>query len=70
MYVCVCHAVTDKDIRKCVDRGACSLFDVQNELPVGSCCGRCAETAQTVVDEYLSKCRRDGALQLVAQPAL
>jgi bacterioferritin-associated ferredoxin len=40
MYVCVCHAVTDKDICKAVDRGACSLFDVQNELPVGSCCGR------------------------------
>jgi len=36
---------------------------------VGSCCGRCAETAQTVVDEYLNKCRRDGAPQLVAQPA-
>ena len=52
-----------------VDRGACSLFDVQNELPVGSCCGRCEETAQTVVDEYLNKCRRDGAPQLVAQPA-
>ena len=70
MYVCVCHAVTDKDIRKCVDRGACSLFDVQNELPVGSCCGRCEETAKTVVDEYLNKCRLDGAAQLVAQSAL
>jgi bacterioferritin-associated ferredoxin len=70
MYVCVCHAVTDKDIRKAVDRGASSLFDVQNELPVGSCCGRCEDTAQSVVDEYLSNCRRDAAPQLIAQPAL
>ena len=54
MYVCVCNAVTDKDICKAVDRGASSLFDVQNELPVASCCGRCEETARTVVDEYLS----------------
>ncbi len=54
MYVCVCHAVTDKDIRKAVDRGACSLYDVQNELPVASCCGRCEETARGVVDDYLS----------------
>jgi bacterioferritin-associated ferredoxin len=53
MYVCVCNAVTDKDIRGCVDRGASSLFDVQNELPVGSCCGRCQDTAQAVVNEYL-----------------
>ncbi len=54
MYVCICHAVTDKDIRKAVDGGACSLFDVQNELPVGSCCGSCEDTAQSLVEEYLS----------------
>jgi len=69
MYVCVCHAVTDKDIRKAVDRGARSLFDVQNELPIGSCCGRCEETAQSVVNECLSS-RRERALRLVAEPAL
>jgi bacterioferritin-associated ferredoxin len=68
MYVCVCHAVTDKDICKVVDRGACSLFDVQNELPVGSCCGRCEDTARNVVDEYLST-RRNGALHRVPEPA-
>ena len=55
MYVCVCNAVTDKDIRKAVDRGACSLFDVQNELPVGACCGRCEDTAQSVVNDYLGR---------------
>jgi len=60
MYICVCHAVTDKDIRKAVDRGASSLFDVQNELAVGGCCGRCEDTAQAVVDEYLSARGRDG----------
>ena len=70
MYVCVCHAVTDKEIRKAVDRGASSLFDVQNELPVGSCCGRCEDTAKSVVDEYLSTRRRDTALQLAPEPAL
>jgi bacterioferritin-associated ferredoxin len=71
MYVCICHAVTDKDIHKVVDRGASSLFDVQNELPVGSCCGRCADTAKSVVDEYLSSRRRDDcALRLVAEPAI
>ncbi len=52
MYVCVCHAVTDREIREEVDRGACSLFDVQCRLPVGSCCGRCEDTAREVIDEH------------------
>ena len=69
MYVCVCTAVTDKDIRKAVDRGACSLSDVQNELPVGACCGRCADTAKTVVDEYLTLRRRDCAMRLIPETA-
>ena len=69
MYVCICHAVTDKDIRKAVDGGACSLFDVQNELPVGSCCGRCADTAEAVVDEHLSTRRREYAMRLVPEAA-
>jgi bacterioferritin-associated ferredoxin len=69
MYVCVCHAVTDKDIRKAVDRGACSLFDVQNELPVGSCCGRCEDTAQTVVEEYLSTRTRELGTRMLAEKA-
>jgi bacterioferritin-associated ferredoxin len=53
MYVCICHAVTDRTIREVVDRGARSLLDVQCELPVGSCCGRCQETAEQVVEECL-----------------
>jgi bacterioferritin-associated ferredoxin len=54
MYVCVCHAVTDRQIRECVDRGARSLFDVQCRLPVGGCCGSCQEAAKQVVDEHLT----------------
>jgi bacterioferritin-associated ferredoxin len=53
MYVCVCHAVTDRAIREAVDQGASSLHDVQCRLPVASCCGRCEETAARVVDDYL-----------------
>jgi bacterioferritin-associated ferredoxin len=53
MYVCICHAVTDQEIRSAVERGAVSLFDVQRELPVGCGCGRCQETASAIVDEHL-----------------
>jgi len=56
MYVCICHTVTDRQIREALDRGARSLCDVQCSLPVGSCCGRCEETARQVVDEHLRGC--------------
>jgi bacterioferritin-associated ferredoxin len=25
MYVCICHAITEKDIQKAVNKGACSI---------------------------------------------
>ena len=61
MYVCVCNAVTDRDIREAVDGGATTLGDVQACLPVGACCGRCQNTAQSVVEEYLSNRLRSRA---------
>lgn len=53
MYICICHAVTDREIRNAVDLGARSLCEVQCRLPVASCCGRCEDTARQVVDEHL-----------------
>ena len=51
MYVCICHQVTDRQIRIAVERGADSLGAVQLELPVGGCCGRCLESARALIDE-------------------
>jgi bacterioferritin-associated ferredoxin len=53
MYVCVCTAVTERQIRVVLDNGAASLTDVQSTLPIGMCCGRCEDVARNVVDEYL-----------------
>jgi bacterioferritin-associated ferredoxin len=53
MYVCVCNAVSDRQIREAVDQGARSLSEVQCQLPVGACCGRCVDTAEQVVSEHL-----------------
>lgn len=64
MYICICHAVTDRSIREVVNRGARSLSDVQCELPVGSCCGRCQETAEKVVEECLRARSKNVAEQL------
>jgi bacterioferritin-associated ferredoxin len=50
MYICICNAVTERDIDHCVNRcGACSLEDLQRELGVAAGCGCCRETAQAVL---------------------
>lgn len=51
MYVCVCNAVTDKQIREAVSEGACSLQDLSDQLKVATCCGRCAGCAQQLLSE-------------------
>jgi bacterioferritin-associated ferredoxin len=45
MYVCVCNAITERQVRAAVDAGAASLDDLQFELGVATCCGCCAATA-------------------------
>lgn len=55
MYVCICHAITDRQIREAVEEGATSLVELQHSLPVAACCGRCADTAREVIDEHLQR---------------
>jgi bacterioferritin-associated ferredoxin len=55
MYVCICNAVTDKDVKKAVDDGANSMSHLQERLNIGRCCGACSETACKVLDKHLSR---------------
>jgi bacterioferritin-associated ferredoxin len=55
MYVCVCQAVSDHQIRSAVCQGACSMRDLCEQLGVATRCGRCREFAQSVLDETLSQ---------------
>lgn len=45
MYVCICNAITDRQIKETVDSGATSLTDLKDRLGVASCCGCCADLA-------------------------
>jgi bacterioferritin-associated ferredoxin len=53
MYVCVCHAVTDRDIGTAVAEGCCSLRELREQLGVGTCCGRCKGCARDVLHQSL-----------------
>ncbi|WP_338067864.1 bacterioferritin-associated ferredoxin [Aliidiomarina maris] len=54
MYVCLCKAVTDKDIHRAVSQGACSMRCLRQLNGVGSQCGRCVGHAKEVLGEALS----------------
>ena len=51
MYVCICNAVTDKQIRKAAESGVQDLWALQRELGVGSGCGSCKEMASEILGE-------------------
>ena len=46
MYVCLCKAVTERQIREAVAQGAHSLKDLKHALGVASECGKCAAEAK------------------------
>ena len=60
MYVCICKAITDKQIRQAAQSGVRSLWELQKELGVASNCGKCKETAIEILSE--SKSAQDQTL--------
>ncbi len=52
MYVCICNAITDKQIRQAAFRGATTVMDLTDELGVAACCGSCHESAAEILAEH------------------
>jgi len=51
MYVCICNAITEKQIRQAAESGVRDLWGLQAELGVASNCGSCKETASEILRE-------------------
>lgn len=51
MYVCVCSAVTERQIHQAVRAGAQTLQDLRQDLGVAADCGRCASCARQCLRE-------------------
>jgi len=54
MYVCICNAITDKQIRQAADDGVSDLWQLQKELGVASSCGKCKQAAVEILGERKS----------------
>ncbi|HSD52761.1 MAG TPA: (2Fe-2S)-binding protein [Burkholderiales bacterium] len=59
MFICVCNAVTDREIRQCAELGVASVADLKDSLGVAAGCGRC----ECAADEILRECARAGGSQ-------
>jgi bacterioferritin-associated ferredoxin len=54
MYVCLCKAVTQKQIEEAVEQGD-GYAQVRQKLGVASDCGCCGQMAKKVIREHLQK---------------
>ena len=43
MYVCICYAVPDSEIRSCIARGARTVEEVGDACGAGTGCGSCQD---------------------------
>ncbi|PCI71126.1 MAG: (2Fe-2S)-binding protein [Gammaproteobacteria bacterium] len=51
MYICICNAITDKQILKAQAKGCESIDDIMQELGVGDSCGKCIVKAENLLIE-------------------
>jgi bacterioferritin-associated ferredoxin len=51
MYVCVCNAVTDHEIRDARAQGVRTLPELRDVMGVATCCGACEDTAHDILAE-------------------
>jgi len=57
MYVCMCHGITDRDIRHEVETGAHSFDELQARTGCSDCCGCCGEEAREIFATALASPR-------------
>ena len=68
MYVCICNAITDQQIREAADAGVEDLPGLQSRLGVATNCGSCKDNASQILEENRRSNR--GARVRIFVPAL
>ncbi len=64
MYVCICNAVTDHDIRSATDAGVESFEQLQARTGCGNCCGCCEVEARLLLEQ--ARAENAGAMMPLA----
>ena len=61
MYICVCNAVTESEIRKAVSEGASNFNELSFATGCGTQCGSCVPLAREVMDDERARTGQDKA---------
>ena len=75
MYVCVCLAVTDREVREAIESGATTREAVTRACSAGGDCGACHGMISTMIEDHLDdlgpvRCCPSGTTELVPETAL
>jgi bacterioferritin-associated ferredoxin len=55
MYVCLCNAITDRDIVRAAEEGARTSEDLVHRLGVGLGCGSCTSCARSILADSVTR---------------
>ena len=58
MIVCVCKAVSDRDVADAISSGACTMAEIATCTRAGTSCGRCHDDIQQALDMHQSPASR------------
>lgn len=54
MYLCICKALTDKQINQAVGQGARTFGDLSVRFGIGTECGKCVDSIRKFLDACLA----------------
>ena len=55
MYICLCNAITEREILQAAELGARSIEDLAHGLGVGLGCGRCMSCARVLLVDAVAR---------------
>lgn len=55
MYVCICNAVTDRQIRHAAEDGVVSMAELSRRTGCSDCCGSCSDLASEILEDAVRR---------------
>lgn len=63
MYVCICRAVTEQEVKAAIEQGATTVKSVTQSCCAGDDCGACHSFIEDMIEERWGA-KADGAMHL------
>jgi bacterioferritin-associated ferredoxin len=70
MFVCICHGITDHQIREAAENGCRSVSELTMRTGAGSSCGTCMDMAADLLSKHGPVDRAFADLPLLELPVL